>query len=458
MLKNGIVAAMEEADNLAAVPADEVEAAEVATTVADDSAVVQAEGSDIGVSVAEIEDAVQGGEELEAVGEVAADAVESGEGLTEDGAQMASIAIESIRNRLGFSRTTKVVPACESFGNTDTRVMSTRIVVEGVSETLTTIWKAIKAAVQRVWDKIKSFFAKLFSSTGMLEKHITGLQDRARKLPNGSKKKENKIKSGIAAKISVGGKANLSTFETVAGNTAKLVAFARAVSESQKTASAAASSLAGSAIDAESVKKFLAVQTTAGSALIRSANFSKVQGGLAGAEQKTKEKAKGKVKNVEAYGPFVGNSVLMVYEIEDTFMGTAYSHGRLAFEQAPGKAAEEVEALDQQGIESVLGEAKKIVLALQDFKKVQDEYDAITKSIVKVADTVMNNAGKILDKTGSSSETRQGLQELKAQVNANISGLNAFGNRAPALMFDLARTAADYASISIRNLTSGGKD
>ena len=139
----GLIAAMEEIEN--EVPVNQEEAAETAVAVADESAEIQQDGDEIGTTVAQVEDAVQAGEELESIGEVAVDSVEGGEGLTEEAAEVASIAIESIRNRLGFRTETCLVPATESFGNTNTRVMSTRLVIEGIGDTLKKIWAAIKA-------------------------------------------------------------------------------------------------------------------------------------------------------------------------------------------------------------------------------------------------------------------------------------------------------------------------
>ncbi len=125
------------------------------------------------------------------------DAVEDGEGLTEEAAEVASIAIESIRNRLGFRAQSRLVPATESFGNTNTRVMSTRLVIEGIGDTIKKIWAAIKAAALRVWEMIKSFFAKLFNSATMLAKHIQALKDRARGMSGDLSPKDKKIKTQI---------------------------------------------------------------------------------------------------------------------------------------------------------------------------------------------------------------------------------------------------------------------
>lgn len=451
MRYQGLIASMEEIDNEPIT--DDVEAAEVAATVADESAEIQAEGDDIGVSVSEVEDAVQGGEELEAVGEVAADAVESGEGLSEDAAEVASIAIESIRSRLGFNIETRLVPATESFGNTNSRLMSTRLVVEGVTDTIKKIWNAIKAAVARVWDKIKSFMAKLFNSASMLGKHVNSLRDRARNLPANAKLKEKKIKTSIAGQINDGKQANLASLKKISANTHALVGAADGMSEAQKAVSAEAQTLASGEINQASVKKFLAVQSSASSKILAALGKIDVSNELAGlASTKGPKAAKGSKSVVKAFGPFVGNTLLVVTETQSEMLGQAVSRVSLSFQAPKGKAAESVEALNPGEIQEVLGVANKLVLVLQDFKKVQGNYDTITKATTKLADTVMSNAQKILDKTGSDSETRQGLQELKTEVNAGIASMNAFGSRAPALVFSLVKAMADYASISMRNL------
>jgi hypothetical protein len=448
---SGLIASMEEIDNEPIT--DEVEAAEVAATVADESAEIQTDGDEIGTSVAEVEDAVQGGEELEAIGEVAVDAVESGEGLSEDAAEVASIAIESIRNRLGFRADTRLVPATESFGNSNTRLMSTRLVVEGVMDSIKKIWAAIKAAVLRVWDKIKSFTAKLFNSSSMLGKHVEALRARARDLPSNAKMKEKKISSGIAGQINDGKTANMASLKKISDNTLALVGASSDMSEAQKTVSVEAQTLASGEINQDSVKKFLAAQSSASSKILAALSKINPANGLAAqASTRGPKAAKGSKTVTKAFGPFVGNTLLVVDENESEFLGAKVSRVSLSFQAPKGKAADKVEALTSGEIQEVLGMANKMVLVLQDFKKVQGNYDTITKATTKLADTVMSNAQKILNKTGSDSETRQGLQELKTEVNAGIAAMNAFGSRAPALVFQLVKAMADYASISMRNL------
>lgn len=449
----GLIGSMEDIDNTPAV--DESEAAETAVAVADNSTEVQAESDQAAVTVAQVEDAVQAGEELESIGEVAVEAVESGEGMDETSAELASIAIESIRSRLGIRSETRLVPSCESFGNTNTKMMSTKLVVEGITDTIKSIWKAIKAAALRVWEILKSFFAKLFNSASMLSKHIQGLRERARSMPAGSAPKEKTIKSaGVAKAFSISGKADYETVKTITENTASMVDVAGKIGKEQLSVSNAASALASSDINSANVSAFLKAQAAASDNVTAAVKvFKATTGDLAAIPAKGPKNSKTTANYT--YGPFVGNVVLNVSHTQSELLGQKAVRAHLSFIPAKGKVAESVKALSLNEVQEMLGTAAKVANTLADWKKVQGEYEAITKAVNKVADVVMNSATKLLSKTGSDTETRLGLQELKTEVSATVSTLGSFGNRAPALTFSLAKAMADYASLSMRNLQEG---
>ena len=452
----GIIAAMESADN-EGVDLNEVESAETATAVSEETAELTTEATGVDATAAQVGEAVEAGDQLEEIAEVAVDAVESGEGMDETAAAMASIAIESIRNRLGFRGTQKLVPALESFGNTNTKLVSTRLVIEGIGDTLKSIWAAIKAAAARLWDKIKSFFASLFNSATLLSKHIAGLKERARNMPSSVTPKEKKLKSASLAKaISVKGKANLDSMNTIAKNTFGLAAVADVMASSSRSVVSEAEKLASKEINEANVAAYLASQTNAATeiAKVMSANFQTADASFApnalNAVFKTKKPKKGSTVVRAAYGPFIGSTV-MTLEIDTVGKDKTFSI-TIAGVPSETKIAEEVEALELSEVRSLLDDASKTVNALVDFKKTQANMDAITKSINKVADTVMTNAQKILEKTGSSTDTRQGLAELKENVGNTISDLNTMGSRVPSLIFSVCKHAADYASMSMRNL------
>lgn len=453
---NGLIAAMEEIDN-EPVAVDGDEAVELVETVADDSATVQADADEVGVSVSQVEDAVQAGGELEDIADVASEAVKSGEGLDESAAEMASISIESIRNRLGIRGESRLVPATESFGNVNTRVMSTRLIVENIGDTLKRIWAAIKAAAARIWEKIKSFLAGLFNSTSGLIKLINGLRDRTRKLPTDAKLKEKKIKQASVAKaISVKGKANMASFDEVSGKTLHLVGISEEFGKLGRSIVAAAEKLAESEINEANVAAYLKGGENAASEAERvlKAAFGGAEETMGGTGP---AKGKGKKKAGKLYGPFVGNTMLNLEISDIEGGGTRFT---AVFVAAKEKAAEEVEALEPAQIAKVLDQSLKLASVLQDYRKTEKDVAEITKKTQGLADVIIKTTEKVLNKTGSSTQTRLALSEMKNDVNSALQMINSFGSRAPALTFQLAKAGADYASVSLRNIGEkafGGK-
>lgn len=458
---NGGLLAMEEIDN-GGEDMGEVEAAEVAATVADESAEIQESNTDVGIEVAKVEDAVQAGEELEALGDLAADSLENGEGLSEESAEAVSIAVESILNRLGATRETRTVPVAESFGNASSRRVSTKLVVEGIGDWLKKVWASIKAAAARLWDKIRSFLAGLFNSAKSLAKLLVNLKERARKVPSDYAPKEKTLKnSSLAKNLSWKSKANLSTFEKTLKASASLAAASTAVTSHSKTIANAAAELASSEISETSVKAFVSKKSAAVEQIDKAID-SGVTAGMdkVTAETSSVKKAKSKITDKKtgdniwkgSYGPFPGGVVLTHIKSTVTVMGEKSESISLTFEAAPDKHATEVDALSLSEIQGVIDSSLKVANSLSDFQATQKNAEAITKAQQGVADTIMKQAEKILQKTGSTSETRQGLNELKTGVSDGMALLNSFANNSPTISFRAARLGADYASACLRNL------
>jgi len=440
----GLVAAMEEVDNSPSI--DENEAAEVAATVADESSEVQAEGDEIGVTVAQVEDAVQAGEELEDIAEVASETVEEGEGLDESAAEMASIAIESIRNRLGIRAQTRLVPATESFGNTNTRVVSTKLVVEEIGETLKRIWAAIKAAALRLRDKLVQFLAKLFNANAMLVKHIEGLKERVRKLPAGLVPKEDVIKSGsVTSAITVDGKADAKTFGEIVAASRKLLGVSNSVmTETQKVAVNAQSVASGLAQGPVYEKLVKSLEGTV--ARVQSQMNALPSGKFSAEEVKGFEKKDAKV---EVFGPFAGRSAI-VLEVSEKDGLESFS---VSVKGGVGKAAEGAAALKQSEMTDVLNQALDLAKEIEKAKKTQDTVKASAEAMAKAAEGVISNVDRALGKESEeNAEVKKGLAALKAMVSASMRATEGLTARVPTLAFSAAKAGADYVSASLRNL------
>lgn len=458
----GLIGAMEEVDNTA-TEVDLVEAGETAVEVADESAEIQKDNTAIDVTVGQVEEAVQAGDELESIGEVAVDAVESGEGMTEQTAELAEIAIESICNRLGYRPAVRLVPAVESsFGNTASRLTSTKIVIENISDTLKKIWASIKAAALRVWDMVKSFIANLFKSTTALGKHIDALRQRVRNIDPSAKPDKKTLKSGVAKFFSVGKKADLKTWEQLDNNLYYLITGLGEISAGRRKIAEEASKLfSGSKITKDSVADYLKAQSAASTKieniLTKVTELAVVDiatDGTSNRNKKANEKIAESEKKIKefTYGPFPGHIVLSMRKTTSVVNGVNVDNVLLSFKAAKGDYAEEIEALDADGIKKILDQANKALNLLKDVNKTLSNYESMTKSIVKSAETVISEASKILDKTGSDSETRQGLEELKRDVKNSIADLGSFGAKSPAISFQTVKNLGDWASISLRNL------
>ena len=452
-----LVRAAEAADNEGVAGGEDLqEQLDTAITVADETAEIQQDDNEIGTEVTAIADAVEEGEALEEHAEVVADAIEGGEGLTPEHAETLSIAVESIRNRLGMGGFDRLVPASESFGNVDSRLYSTKLVGEGIKETIQNIWKAIKSMAARVWERIKLFVAKILGSTKMLVSQVASLKERARKMPTSAKPKEKNIKSsGLAKDIGVKTKADAKTFAQIYENTVLLSDFGAMITSESKEVIGAVSSLAAGEINEASVKKFNDTKSSASKKISSKLNslFADAEATFTQPELnavvKTRKPAKNSKKTLSQYGPFVGSTVL-TFETEER-AGGIIDHN-LSFGAAPGKGATEVKALELGEIQTILTDVEKLTASINDTKRTQSDYDAIMKGMQKTADTIISSAEKILDKTGSSTETRTGLTSMKNSVNETIQTMQMIGARSPALMLRLARAGINYASLSLSNL------
>ncbi len=118
--------------------------------------------SEVEELVEAVEEAVDGVEEIEEIAEVAEGSVEAGDGLTEEAAEIAEVAVESICNRLGYKPAKRIIPAMESFGATSSRLDATKYALEGFKDTVAKIWEGIKAFFARIGDALKALWNKLF--------------------------------------------------------------------------------------------------------------------------------------------------------------------------------------------------------------------------------------------------------------------------------------------------------
>jgi hypothetical protein len=97
--------------------------------------------------------------------------------------------------------------AMESFKGKQTRLLATRIALEGIKETAQRIWAQIVEAFNKAIDWVKSFFAKLFDGAVKLKAAGEKLSKAAGEKASATLEKDTIESAGFAEKLQVGGAA-----------------------------------------------------------------------------------------------------------------------------------------------------------------------------------------------------------------------------------------------------------
>lgn len=162
-LENDNIDALSEVD---AISPEEGATAEAQVEV--DAEVAETEA--LATAVDEGTDAAADMEEVEAL---VADAAENGEGLDTVAAEAVRLSVQAICKRVGADpKSVYSLYATENFASPSARKANTQIALEGVGEFLKDMWKRLKAALTRMWEKVKAFWAKHVSSLGSVKKAL----------------------------------------------------------------------------------------------------------------------------------------------------------------------------------------------------------------------------------------------------------------------------------------------
>ena len=400
---------------------DEVQAANTATEVETATAELADAGGEVEEYSEGIDSSVGAADELGEVHDTLAASVENGEGVSEETAKMAEIAVEAICAKVGISaREARLMPAMESFGSANSRLTATKLAMEGIKETAKRIWEAIKKACIHVWNVIKSFFAGLFKSRDMLEKHLKNLKDRANKAKGNPKEK--KISTGAKA-FSVKGKASVETVQKVLLESAKLMDVSTSVADQIAANTALAITTPDALYNALEIFTRLP------------ANMEESKAGKGG----------------KAYGSFVnGRSIVVNLDKSDKKDHKV----SLNVEVVEKNFAKEIEAPTKVQIIAVLDGAQQVLKALMALDKVTKNIEKINKTLVNTTETVISELNKSADNTGGT--VPEEITKQQDNVRAINNMLSKVGASIPSMVFNACKAAADYANAGINNL--GEKD
>jgi hypothetical protein len=414
---------------LDAAPAEVVPAAEL--EVEQGATETEQAAGEVEDLTAAIEDAVEDAGTLGEIQDTMADTVTDGEGMSEDAAQIAEVAVEAICARLGIRSKTSTIPAMESFGSKNSRLAATRIAVENVGEKLKTLWEAVKKAFATVWQKIKDFFAKFFSNTEKVKKLAKELKDQVSSKKD-AKPKEAQIDVGSAAKaIQKDGKFDPSTVEAVMTNHANLTNGINKSFELLRDVVGAADAIAKGAEGGED---------KIGKALEQ---FAKT----VTAPLNPEVTENGDTMTLKV-GPFVNNNFISL----EITRGANYGAKLENTEGGKKLESTKIAPLTLDGV----SKACDLVVSLMDdteaYKKNQSKVDALNKSFIDLANAAINFAGK----AASASEENADVKKALDKVRVFVSQLNSVSSRItvmiPAGNVRAGKAVLAIASASLKNM------
>lgn len=415
-----VMAALENADLTGGVaeelvPAAAVEVEAGAAEISSD----MAEVDELNATTADAEGEV---EALTDVQDLMQESVDSGEGMNEQTAEMAEIAVERIRDKLGFARGTSNIPGIESFGNKGSRLASTKLALESVTDTLKNAGKGILAFLKQIWEKLKSFAAGLIKSRAALASNLASAQKRATEL-KGSKKKSETLKSGAAKALSVDGKADESTAATVLADSAKLVEVSMTISNLLNNVGA----------------KFDVSKT---------GQLDELVGGIEKALSPLPEVKAEKGEEGRGYrGHLVSGKAISFSKSA----GDKKDKVGMGVEQV-GKQAEEAKALSAEEVSQLLSEADAALKHLQKFDSVDKQLQNVTKSAIAHMEKLVK-----LDDAAHGGKKEEGgstVQKLVSEMREVANIASKVGLTFPGLLFGAVKAAIDYGTASLGNLTS----
>lgn len=444
-LRKGLVFAMEEglADEVSeeVVPASELEVERGDSEITENS-------NDIEEMVTATEEAVADAESLGEIQDVMQESVDEGEGLPEEAAEIAEVAVESICRRLGISNT-KIIPAMESFGSKHSRLSATKIAIESIGDTLKKIWEAIKAAFIRVWDKIKTFFIGFTKNTQALSNHLDDLKKRVIDLEDSKTADKDLDSSSLANAFSINKKANHATATTIIENSKKLLEANADLTKTVDGTLSGLKNLMSTEIDRNKFTAYMNSAQAAHDANIRKILSSIIISGIGKAQKEDK-------KNATSYaGPFEGCRVL---RIQNQTKGTApdeYKVFSIGIETSDKFEAEKIDVLKKDQMLDLIHKAASLIDALNSFEKQRDMLSKAADASKKVADEALKVVAKLSENDTVKSRI---FREIGTEVSSYNSIVSSMSVSIPKVVFDAIKSSANYVSASIAAHKKKSKD
>lgn len=193
----GLVAALESEEPKVA----DVELGDNAESLETDLIEVSESTAEGAETEAQIDEAVETAEALEAIADDLAVAAQNG-GIDKHAAKALNTAVSFMYARVGVRNSQ--LPALESYGSNSSRIGATKIAMEDIKGQVAKIWQAIIDAFKKAWKWIEDHFNKVFGSAEKLEKRAQAIEAKA-EATTGTPAEKTFESEGIAKYLHVNG-------------------------------------------------------------------------------------------------------------------------------------------------------------------------------------------------------------------------------------------------------------
>lgn len=375
-----------------------------------------------------IEEGGDAAETLDQIAEIVEEAAESDEPVSEDAVKIATVAVESIMNNLGFSqkKIKSVFPAMEAFQGAQTNKAAAMVAVEGIKERVAEIWKTLQKFIMETFEKIKAFLARFVTATGRVREFVKLAQKKAAATAKDAAPKEAELKLKSVYKgfyDSTSGKTDLGKIvqnqEILTNNFIQTV---DVINGSVKA-----------------IEEYIKSPTTETDAAVNEAIVkmnSEIGAGLP-------------TISTNNFGPFLGGKVLSLSLVKDT--------GKMvvAFEDNPaGKEDGTVKALSLDECNAVLKTVDELMTATDKYKASQSKLDSIQKAINSaIATAIKINNLKGSDKKADDKEgPTAGPDKARAMISALSTSYSKLITAIPNMNIGAAKLGLAYVNASLANL------
>lgn len=414
----------------------QVEELGLSADTVDGVAELEAGAGEIDRAAVAAEDAAASAEDLEEVADQLAAGVESGEGVSEETARMAEIAVESATRRLLGRRSASFV-AVENFGGRQTKLQATKLAMEGVIETVKRIWEAVKKAVKDMWAKVMDFFGRATANLDKVEADAAKLRERVRGV-TGSIKEKDVTSGSVLSAFSVDGKCTLETAKEISANTVVLV---ETTLEGLNKAEVNCAELTKIASNPGEYKVGVLRK------ILFNVPFSKAKG----VKSQKKNKNGADVATLDLGPIYRGQLVRMVVTMPKDDEGDLKSSLSMEIVQQ-SKSADKTKTLSTSEMDTALDLVDTLTEATRKFDKKKDELAAVSSALTKVADAAMSFAtAKMENKDANVAKERAMLNEVRSMVSSMNSINGRLSANAPAWALSNAKALMTYVDASIRN-------